>query len=236
MRSVHPADDDPIARTERSLLRRAWWFSGGFFALVGVPVVTLTILAPPTPDQVPYFAMNIGLFFAFPVAYALGIRLAIRRSMRRLEPLRSRIRDATTSVFAPMFELDTGLFVVIAGGACSVTRLFGGNCEPVPMKVQDAARWTAWPGIRRVTFIRARGRASSEVPELALLNARLGLTGSGILISAPRKPSAAPGGLRWIVTLSVYRLFSAVPTEDLVLELDAMDSIMGRTLARIQAS
>lgn len=223
---------DPFHDIEGLALRRAWWVSGAFFALVGVPIVILTVLEPPAVDQLPYFALNLALFFAFPAAYLVALRWGIRHTIRRLAPLRPLVREAAAPMFGPVLVLHSGIVMTLVGGAATFSRMYGSRGDPMNFGAAKAREWMRWSRLRRVAFIRSGRDGTQESSELRMLSERLGAFVSVLTISVPRASRPESAAPTLVVTLACQRMASSLKADRIVSAMPAIEQLIDRMARR----
>jgi len=172
--------------------------------------------------------INIGTLFAFFAAAAVALRYSPLRSVRRLSPLKSRVKEAALPLRGPTLVLDNGVVVSLVGGRFMLlSLLFGLDGSVLGAPVDEARRWTRLRRTRRVATA-IPGSSTPLGAELEALRARLGVRLSFAMLREPRQQFLYPSDPRWIATLTVSNTFSVPNIERLATELDEVEQFLKR--------
>ncbi len=164
--------------------------------------------------------LNIGTLFAFFAAAAFALWYSPFRSVRRLSPLKSRVKEAALPLGGPTLVLDNGLVVSLLGGRLLLLSLpFGLDGSVLTVPVEEAHRWTSLRRTRRVATV-IPGSLTQFGAELEGLRARLDVRLSVAIVREPKQQFSSPPNPRWIATLTASNTFSAPSLEPLAAGVD----------------
>ena len=180
-------------------------------------------MQPSAVNQLFSNPLNIGTLVAFFVAAAFALRYSPFRSVRRLSPLKPRVKEVALPLGGPTLVLDDGLVVSLLGGRfllLSMPFWLDGSVLTVP--VEEAHRWTSLRRTRRLATV-IPGSLTPLGAELEGLRARLGVRLAIAIVREPRQQFSSPSNPRWIATLTASNTFSAPSIESLATEVDGVE-------------
>ena len=167
--------------------------------------------------------LNIGTLVAFFVAAAFALRYSPFRSVRRLSPLKPRVKEVALPLGGPTLVLDNGLVVSLLGGRLLLLSFpFGLDGSVLTVPVEEAHRWTSLRRTRRVATV-IPGSLTPLGAELEALRARLGVRLSFAIVREPRRQFSSPSNPRWIATLTASNTFLVPSIERLATEVDEVE-------------
>ena len=189
-------------------------------------VIAETLLQPSAVNQWFSNPLSIGTLFALFAAAAFALRYSPFRSVRRLSPLKSRVKEVALPLGGPTLVLDNGLVVSLLGGRFLLLSLpFGLDGSVLTVPVEEAQRWTRFRRTRRVAMV-IPGSLTPLGAELESLRARLGIRLSFAIVREPRQRFSSPSNPRWIATLMASNNFSAPSIERLAMEVDEVEVLL----------
>src|SRR2546422_666146 len=214
---------DPFDRLKRLAFRRGWIPTALPIVAFLAVVIAETLLQPSAVNQWFTNPINMGTLFAFFAAAAFALRYSPFRSVRRLSPLKSRVKEVALPLGGPTLVLDNGLVVSLLGGRFLLLSLpFGLDGSVLTVPVEEAPRWTRFRRTRRVAMV-IPGLLTPLGAELEGLRARLGVRLSFAIVREPRQQFSSPSNPRWIATLTASNTFSAPSIESLATEVDEVE-------------
>src|SRR5439155_8538601 len=189
-------------------------------------IIAETLLEPSAVNQLFSNPLNIGTLVAFFVAAAFALRYSPFRSVRRLSPLKSRVKEVALPLGGPTLVLDNGLVVSLLGGRfLLLSSPFGLDGSVLTVPVEEAHRWTRSRRTRRVAMV-IPGSLTPLGAELEGLRARLGVRLALAIVREPRQRFSSPSNPRWIATLTASNTFSAPSIERLAMEVDEVEVLL----------
>ncbi len=224
------ASAEPLVALARKYRRRAWLPPGVLSAVFAAFVIVMTILQPPTADQLGSYALNIGFLFALLAAFGLLMQFLASGFIRRFAPLAPRIREADMPLRGVAFQLDDGLLVLFAGTGVFLTMFFDAGATPLHPRLDEALQWTGARQLKTVRVVRTGlGPASARV-DLEALRDRLGVSFCLAAISRPRVPSIQTSGPTWVASVNVFRIPGGPKVGTLAAQLRDVESFLRQFL------
>ncbi len=220
----------PLLALARKARKRAWLPAGVLLAVLAAFVIVMTILQPPTTDQLGSYALNIGFLFALLVAFGVLMQYLASRGVQRFAPLASRIQEVDMPLRGLAFQLDDGLHVLSAGSGVFLTMFFDADAIPLHPRLDEALHWTGARRLKMVKVVRTGfGPATARV-DLEALRDRLGAGFCLAAISRPRVPSVQTSGPTWVASVNVFRLVGGPRVEKIAAQLNDLESFLQRFL------
>jgi hypothetical protein len=210
------------------VIRRGWIPASVPIAAFVSVVTAEAFLLLPAWDQWPGRVLANGIVLGLLVVFALILEYSQLRIVRRLDPLKARVKEVALPLRGPTLMLDNGLILVFSRTVVFITLLLGPNGSVVRPHFDEALRWTHARGTQRVAIIIPGAVVSPDSAELGALRTRLGVRLLVSMVREPRKQVDFASNPRWIVTLTAFRYFSVPNIERLAAELDAVESLLKR--------
>ncbi len=220
---------DPFDRLKGLAFRRGWIPAALPIVVLAAVVITETLLQPSAVK--PFFgdAFNSGIVIALSAAGPLTLGYSLLRSVRRLSPLKSRVKEVAWPLRGPALMLDNGLAVSLLGGRLmSLSLLLGLDGSVLLLPVKEALRWTTVRRTRRVATVIPGSVHSPIGSELEALRARLGVRLSVAMVREPRRTLSSPSNARWIATLTASNGFFPPNIGRFAAELDGIEDFLKR--------
>ena len=217
---------DPFGRLEHQAQRRAWLAPAGFAAIFAAFVIIMTILQPPTADQLASYALNIGTLFVLLLAFGFLMQYLVGRGIRRFTPLKPRVKEAKLARRGPSLMLDDGLLVCFFLSNAFLTRFFAVNGSPIHPRLDEALLWTRPRRLKFARMVRSRTGPREARADLDALVARVGVGYAIATVHEGRTPAGETMGPRWVVSVNLFRLYRGPDVQTLASRLDEVIAFM----------